>query len=374
MFQTIDYNQQIFLDYLGKHFPNQTVLNTFLECINYNYISISGSSILQIIQQHLYTNTDLDIYIEISNLNKTKINNIQKLIRFLYNFVDYSDLDLLYDLNKVNSLNSRVNIIPSNHNYPSLKQYIKLYQLYENKTNNFKIELIYIKCDIEYLLTNSFDYDIVKNYWKQNNIYSLNMFAIITKTATMTLNHFIKRIMLGSTKEFTNFIDRYNKYYNRGFKIFIHKTNLTKVMVNHMTSIYFTSLYPQYIWIDGELEIYNNNSIRFNVNYYLNNISYTQTGQCRELVYNHNNNFNILSFFISDYIIKYILIAGIIQKKFIYTKLNNYSLFLLEKYLHPDSAFILYKHLIWNTQISNNKICYINKNNKLSTFLLITDK
>jgi len=374
MFQTIDYNQQIFLDYLGKHFPNQTDLNTFLECINYNYISISGSSILQIIQQHLYTNTDLDIYIEISNLNKTKINNIQKLIRFLYNFVDYSDLDLLYDLNKVNSLNSRVNIIPSNHNYPSLKQYIKLYQLYENKTNNFKIELIYIKCDIEYLLTNSFDYDIVKNYWKQNNIYSLNMFAIITKTATMTLNHFIKRIMLGSTKEFTNFIDRYNKYYNRGFKIFIHKTNLTKVMVNHMTSIYFTSLYPQYIWIDGELEIYNNNSIRFNVNYYLNNISYTQTGQCRELVYNHNNNFNILSFFISDYIIKYILIAGIVQKKFIYTKLNNYSLFLLEKYLHPDSAFILYKHLIWNTQTSNNKICYINKNNKLSTFLLITDK
>ena len=40
---------------------------------NYNYISISGSSILQIIQQHIYTNTDLDIYIEISNLNKIKL-------------------------------------------------------------------------------------------------------------------------------------------------------------------------------------------------------------------------------------------------------------------------------------------------------------
>lgn len=374
MFQTIDYNQQIFLDYLGKCFPNQIDLNTFLDCINYNYISISGSSILQIIQQHLYTNTDLDIYIEISNLNKTKINNIKKLIRFLYNFVEYSDLDLLYDLTKVNSLNSRINTVPTNHNYPSLKQYIKLYQLYENKTNNFKIELIYIKCNIEHLLTNSFDYDIVKNYWKQNNIYSSNMFAITTKTATMTLNHFVRRIMLGTTKEFTNFLDRYNKYYNRGFKIFIHKTYLTKVIVNHMTSIYFTSLYPQRIFIDGKLYIYNHHPIRFNITYYLNNTSYTQTVRCCELVYNYKNNFNILSFFISSYIIKYILIAGIVQKKMIYTKLNKYSLLLLEEYLHPDSAFILYKNLTWETQTSNNKICYINKNNKLSTFLLITDK
>lgn len=374
MFQKVDYNQQIFLDYLGKHFPNQTDLNTFLECINYNYISISGSSILQIIQQHIYTNTDLDIYIEISNLNKTKINNIKKLIRFLYNFVEYTDLDLIYDLTKVNSLNSGINTIPTNHNYPSLKQYIKLYQLYENKTKNFKIELIYIKCDIEHLLINSFDYDIVKNYWKQYNIYSLNMFAITTKVATMTLNHFVRRIMLGSTKEFTNFLDRYNKYSNRGFKIFIHKTFLTKFIINHITSIYFTSIYPQRTFINGILYIYNHHIVRFNINYYINNISYIQTVQCRELVYNYKNNLNILSFFISSYIIKYILIAGIIQRKLIYRKLNNYSSLLLEEYLHPKSAFILYKNLTWGAQPSNNIICYINKNNKLSTFLLIAHR
>ena len=372
MFQQIDHDQQLFIDYLEKYFPNQTDLNTFLECINYKYISISGSSILQIIQQHLYTNTDLDIYIEISNLNKTKINNIKKLIRFLYNFVDYSDLDLEYDLTKVNSFNSCISTIPTNYN--SLKQYIQLYQLYENKTKNFKIELIYIKCNIEHLLTNSFDYDIVKNYWKQNKIYSLNMFAITTKVATMTLNHFVRRIMLGSSKEFTNFLDRYNKYFNRGFKIFIHKTYLTKVMVNHMTSIYCTSAYPQHTYINGRFYIYNHRIVRFNINYYINNTSYIQTSQCRELVYIYKNNFNILSFFISSYIIKYILIAGIVQKMLIYRNLNNYSVLLLEEYLHPDSAFILYKHLTWKTQTSNNKICYINKNNKLSIFLLNTDR
>ena len=40
MFQQIDHDQQLFIDYLEKYFPNQTDLNTFLECINYKYIII----------------------------------------------------------------------------------------------------------------------------------------------------------------------------------------------------------------------------------------------------------------------------------------------------------------------------------------------
>lgn len=372
MFKNIDYNQELFLNSLGKQFPNTTDLHFFLECINYDYISISGSSILQIIQEELYKSTDLDIYIEISNLNGDKINNIKKLIRFLHNFVEYNDLELLYDLTKVSSMPIRYNNPIINQEYHSLRQYIKLYQLFENKKTNFKIELIYIKCDIEYLLTNSFDYDIVKNYWKQNKIYSFNKFAIINKVAAMSLTHFIKRIMLGSKKEFKNFLDRYKKYLNRGFLIFIYKTCITKYIINHITKIYFTSNTPKNIIINGNLRLYDNNSIKYYIQIYINNKYYIKKTYPREIHYKFKNNINILTLFTPSYIIKYLLIAGIIQKTNLYKRLHNYSNLLLDNYLHPESPFILYKSINWKYKNNkyNTKIYYITKQNDIISFSL----
>ena len=365
MFKNIDYNQELFLNSLGKQFPNTTDLHFFLECINYDYISISGSSILQIIQEELYKSTDLDIYIEISNLNEDKMNNIKKLIRFLHNFVEYNDLELLYDLTKVSSISVRYNNPIINQEYHSLRQYIKLYQLFENKKTNFKIELIYIKCDIEYLLTNSFDYDIVKNYWKQNNIYSFNKFTIVNKVATMSLTHFIKRILLGSKKEFKNFLDRYKKYSNRGFIIFIHKTCITKHIINHITKIYFPS-------ITSKNRLLNGNSIRFYIRLYINNKYYIKQTYVKEIIYKFKNKINIFLFLTPSYIIKYLLIAGIIQKTNIYKRLHNYSNLLLDNYLHPESPFILYKSINWKYQYNkyNTKIYYITKQNDIISFSL----
>jgi len=388
MFKNIDYNQELFLNSLGKQFPNKIDLELFLEYINHDYISISGSSILQIIQEELYKSTDLDIYIEISNLNEFKINNIKKLIRFLHNFIECDDLYLLYDLNKISSMSVRYINPIINQEYISLRQYIKLYQLFENKKTNFKIELIYIKCDIEYMLENTFDYDIIKNYWKQNKIYSFNQFAIINKVATMSLTHFIKRIILGAKIEFKNFLKRYNKYLNRGFLIFIHKTCITKHIIDHIIKLYkpltisekrlINNIYTK--WIKNNIYYIDKNHfvshnilfIKLNINntYYLHNVL------SKDLIYVDKNKPHPLIVSIPSYIIKYLLIAGIIQKTNLYKRLNYYSNLLLEKYLHPDSPFILYQNINWGykNQKDKTKIYYINKNNKLSIIRLIQNK
>lgn len=363
MFKNINFSSDVFLKYLEMQFINQDDRELFMNLINQDYISISGSSILQIIQQEFYQNTDLDIYIEITNFDNSKIKNIHNLIRFLSNFIENKNSIINY-YQEIQSVNFTNHNFISNNPYFSLRKYIKLFQLFENKQTNFKIELIFIKCDIEYMLKNTFDYDIIKNYWKQNKIYSLNYLSISNKTATMTLDHFINRILFGSKKEFTNFIDRYNKYSNRGFKMFIHKTYITNQIFNHIITIYFSSAYPLEIYLNGKMIKYNN--YKEMVPYYF----YRDIKLFRSYEFPYDilsNNLSILTIIIPDYILKYIIIAGIVQKHRLYKNLNNFSNYLLEKYLHPESPYILYKGLQWKDHTKNNikKICYINNSNKL---------
>lgn len=408
MFQNIKYKSTTLFNYLKQHFNKVDDLNLFLELINKDYISISGSSILQIIQNQFYNDnsaitgplcnrcTDIDIYIEINNLTNDKFQHILELTKFLGNLVNSSQLN--YMLDDLIYLNSQNRFSTNNtSNYSSLRKYIKLYHLFTSKTNrsisispNFKIEVMYIKCSIEYLLINSFDYDIVKNYWKQYKIYSFNSFAISNKIATMTLKHFIERIILGSKTEFKNFLTRYIKYTKRGFIIFIHKTNITNHIINHIIITYYLTNNPQISFVNGNLITYNNNNKSYKLYYTLNNSNheFSKIINYKEVLYKFKNNLDILSFYVQPYIMNYILIAGLFQKKIIYTKLQNYSNYLLEEYLRPDSAFIMYKGLKWKfdtyinqitksdsnvTSISTvtsigRQICYINKNNQIVLF------
>lgn len=386
MFSNIDYDSTMLVNYLKYYFNKLDDLNLFLDFINKDYISISGSSILQIIQNKLYTTdgqyTDIDIYIEINNLTEEKFQHIQNLTQFLCDFISITPRvkDIyLNDLNKLKHIQYTTNNFAK---YNSLSKYIKLYHLYKNVhyNKNFKIEIIYIKCHIEHLLLNSFDYDIVKNYWKQYKIYSFNYFAISNKVATMTLKHFIQRIMLGSKKEFTNFLTRFFKYNNRGFTIFIHKTNITKHIINHIIMIKYITNSPQITFNNGKLISYNdfNYNYTYRLYYTLKNSNNQLSKQInhREILYNYNNNLTILSFYIESYIINYILTAGIVQKKILYNKLKNYSNYLLEEYLHPDSAYMMYKGLKWKVNNKNNdndnkrQLCYINKDNQIIVFNL----
>ena len=60
-------------------------LNKFLDLINKDYISISGSSILQTISKKKYNNADLDIYIEINKLNFKEILDLLTFLHFNFN-------------------------------------------------------------------------------------------------------------------------------------------------------------------------------------------------------------------------------------------------------------------------------------------------
>ena len=112
MFKNINFSSDVFLKYLEMQFINQDDRELFMNLINQDYISISGSSILQIIQQEFYQNTDLDIYIEITNFDNSKIKNIHNLIRFLSNFIENKNSIINY-YQEIQSVNF------TNHNFIS---------------------------------------------------------------------------------------------------------------------------------------------------------------------------------------------------------------------------------------------------------------
>lgn len=373
-FTLIDYNHDILNNILLKIFNSQVSVNSFISLINHDFISISGSSILQILQQTYYNNSDLDIYIEIDNMNAYKYDTILELMLFLNNnfsknllFNAYLDIITKYYHsyhNKNYYGEHSQNYNHFNNHYSSLKKYIKFYQLY--KQNNNKIELIFIKSNIEKLLLNTYDYDIVKNYWKQHNIYSFNIFSIYNKTATMTLNHFITRILLGAKIEFENFIKRYIKYSNRGYTIFIHKTNITDYIFNHLIKMHLNIKYSTYI--PNFTHRYNMNRLNYNnifphLKIFINNSEILIRNIPKYDIAYYNKTLNCLVYNFPLYCIKFILITGIMQKYFIRKKLNKYSDLISNLYLHPTSSALYYKVHNWDTDKSN--ITYINTNNQL---------
>lgn len=390
-FTKVNHNEDLFNNIL-KNSINYEQIEYFKTLINYDFISISGSSILQILQEELYPNSDLDIYIEINSINQSKLQIINKLITFLGNLYQYSrqiitnynDQIYNYYIYKTNSINTNNNTYANNNvtntHYSSLKKYIKFYQLFQYQ--NRKIELIFIRTDIETLLLNTFDYDIVKNYWKENSIYSFNIHSIKHKTATMTLKHFINRIILGTPKEFRNFINRYSKYLSRDYKIFIHKTYISTSLFNHILKMYVNNNYDNLKTRKSEfnVQIIKHNYFLYfglsyyNINLFINNkdIIFGEKAKC-DLSY-YNNKINYLVYSSTLYILKYILINGVIQNYIARKKLNNYSYKLLKLYMNPDSESLHYKIQNWdnnnNEQDNSTKITYITSNNKLQIFKL----
>lgn len=378
-FSKLPYNEEIFNNILEKLFENEETINYFKSLIMYDFISISGSSILQILQKELYLNSDLDIYIEIDSINQYKWKIINKLISFLGTLYQYTRKDIIKFNNQINNYRSNQTQNINNTHYSGLKNYIRFYQLFQYQ--NKKIELIFINTNIETLLINTFDYDIIKNYWKQNSIYSFNLFSIQNKTATMTLNHFINRILLGSTKEFINFINRYSKYSSRGYKIFIHKTYISNKILNHIIKMEmnneFTSNMFNFNNFTSNIHISHDTNTRciynnyyYYINLYINNnkIIIGERSQYDIMYYNNNLNYLIYSF--SSYIVKYILINGVMQKVLAAKKIDNYSNKLLKLYINPHSNALHYKINNWDSDNNNTKITYINSNNKLQILKL----
>ena len=379
-FTEIQYSKAFFNSILFNIFNNNEKLNKFLELINYDYISISGSSILQTIKEKNYDNSDLDIYIEVDKMN---IQDMIKLIKFLhkdfnvsvsepYNSYNYSrnikQLQTAFN-NYVNDTYSVSNdtysvsndtYSVSNDTYSSLRNY--LLSLITFNSSNKKIELIFISNNIETILLNTFDYDIVRNYWKQEKIFCHNLIAIKENIATMELSHFINRICLGSYNETENFIKRYMKYHARGFKFFIHKTYVSKDIFIYIANIFRNINHIYYDLTDDD------NTTKFNImlnrNYYC---LYINTSTMPKL---KTKNLILEK---RSHVVKYLLLAGIYQNYKLRKNILKYSDYLLDEYLMPDSPYIIYKLNKWHKKDIYNindekdnkdkKICYISNNN-----------
>jgi hypothetical protein len=342
-FKSITYDNQKFQNILSRTIKNKQ-LNEFIELINKPYIAISGSSILELVSNDNWQGSDIDLYIDISKIKDTE--NLTKLLKYL--FINYENeykskngYKLLSQIltKKLYHINRTTNPEYINE---TLSKYIKYYLRFTDK--NKKIELIFISCDIETLLLNTFDYDIVKNYWKQNEVYVNNIHNINSKIACMSLKHFIIRI-LQNKNEFDNFIKRYNKYTQRGYKLFIHKTLLTNDLINKIYALKYNTPIASLYYQQHTPKSFN--------------IIYNTKIECEYIDITINHNFKFKKYMVDKnlYIIKMLLITGIYNKNKIIKKLNTYSNFLLDKYLNPDSLFIINKFN--NTEKNKKGVYYI---------------
>jgi hypothetical protein len=253
------------------------------------------------------------------------------------------------------NVTSNVTLNSTDEWYPSLRKYLKLLLTFKNQ-NNKKIELIFISKNIEIILLNTFDYDIVKNYWKQGIIFCNNLIGIAENIATMSLTHFINRICINKSKqEFDNFIKRYLKYTKRGYQLFIHKTKITNHIIKYIINIYKSRNYIDYIE-------YDNNGLFYNRT--INNVRY-------ECIYIYIYIINKLNFEKEilekkSHLIKYILLAGVYQKYKFRKNIIKYSNYILDEYLNPNSPYVIYTlNKTYNKYINNIKDNNINKEKKI---------
>lgn len=247
---SIELNKIIF-----NNHPDFNKLNIF----DHKAINLSGSTTIKLYNtlinnsienesNNLLTN-DIDIYIDLKKISQLYLNDvIMNLFTSGYRlfdnrntssklFVEYRKLlIIIYKLYFKRHLNCQNNIQNNDNKYFSLSKYIYKVITLENVYSNQKIDIIFMKCGIKNILLESFDLDIVKNYYNKDYLYILNTDAIKNKIATITYKHFTDRI-INNIYEFNNFIIRYIKYTQRGYKIFIDKNEINLTCINNILKL-----------------------------------------------------------------------------------------------------------------------------------------
>lgn len=240
---------------------NKIIFNNFSECMDFNIfnkkgISLSGSYILEL-YNNIYqdmdkidiNSNDMDIYIE---FNKISIYYLEELFMKLfisgYRVVTKKDKSTkiykqynnivydLYDLYRPKCCKSCQ--LSKTNKYSSLAKYISKIISLENIHSGQKLDIIFIKCTIRQLLTESFDFDIVKNFVTLNTVHFFNKDAIDNRIATMTSTHFKNRVT-SNIYELNNFILRYKKYTNRGFKVYIDNNEIKQVFIDNIQKLLY---------------------------------------------------------------------------------------------------------------------------------------
>lgn len=202
----------------------------------YPFISISGSLILMLLNRQHYDNADIDVYIhidvDIQQLKKAISQLHECMIEeryYLKNHNVYRELNMI-DFN----MNPQL-IDPTEFNpYWGMRNHIYRVTSYVSKKFCSTIQFIFIKTPIENMIINSFDLDIVKNFYCMQKVYVYAYRAIMRRIATIRKSHFIERICNGSEYEYTSFIQRYNKYRRRGFVIYIDNIVIEPAFMNYV--------------------------------------------------------------------------------------------------------------------------------------------
>lgn len=311
-FEDINNNISIKLNKIifGNH-PRHYNKNIF----NNKAINLSGSTVINLYNNlinnttEIILNNDLDIYVDLSTIlqddlnvilmdlfksgyyannndyietvdddNDVNCNDCQYIMNYNYFNYKYLISDLLNNLYSKNINKTHINI-ELNNEYENLSKYIYHVKKYTNMYTNQKIDIIFMKCDIQLLLLESFDFDIVKNYYNKGYLYIYNQDAIQNKIATVTLNHFNNNIIIDS-KKLNKFILRYYKYQKRGYRIFIDIYEIKVSFINKLLKLLL---------------------LLFNINF--------DNAKC---YYEFNN--NNISDFIKTFFIKYILIDEELMK------------------------------------------------------------
>lgn len=215
----------------------------FKQIIDTNrYISISGSTILMLLNNQRYDNADIDIYIDISGDIPSLTKSLDALHMYITNADNgytiqnrHVDCGLLSILEMLSNPYERFMYNP----YWGLREYIFKVTNYHSRRFSSKIQFIFIRTPIYKMITESFDLDIIKNYYCFGIIYSYYPRAITLKKATMTKAHFMKRIC-SSEYELDRFYERYNKYSRRGYSIYIDDLPLSRTLFQYLYNQEYT--------------------------------------------------------------------------------------------------------------------------------------
>lgn len=228
--KTFDKNES-FLNMLANFFDEPKKFKQLID--SNNNLSISGSSALMLVNNQEYDNADIDVYIDISGVPSL----MEPLLEQIHDFI-VSEGYIMKNRSQNEAIHT-VSLQPNEYDlftynpYWSLREYIHKVVSYKNICSSTSIDFIFIKTPVHKMIIESFDMDIVKNYYCKGTVYSYFPKSIQERKAIITKKHFIERICKGNERDRFKFIERYNKYKRRGYTIFIDSIRADKLFIGY---------------------------------------------------------------------------------------------------------------------------------------------
>jgi hypothetical protein len=262
MFNQVDYQSENLTNLLNNFNINDHSI------LDNEFISISGSTCLKIYDNSSnFNSNDIDIYIHEDIPNEQLKNLIEYLIKINYTVFAHSpdSMSLVNKLKQKEIDNPNATGLLYNGINKHLKNVLQLNHIDIGK----HIDLILIDNDIETFISETFDYNMLKNYIHQRKLYMSNEIDVINKHAKMNIDTFYN--IFNNEYKFNNFIKRYQKYTSRGFKILLGNKEFTIQMFDKIVKFIINKL-TKNTYLENELLYYYNKD--HNIRGHINSLEY----------------------------------------------------------------------------------------------------